>query len=193
MVERINHEVKRMLVKLCQEDLHIWDRFLAPVVFNLNVRKHTITGYSPFSLCYGFEPKLPTDITPIRLWDFSNDMDRHTFMTRELDLLGCHRAAAFHRSQRYARNLAEKSRNPDFPVFQVGEYVQRKLKRKADQVTPSFGFKWAGPFLIDRINPNGSYYLRKLNGEVESHPTNAGDLAPYMPSRGGVMSWRHKY
>jgi hypothetical protein len=192
MVERINQEIKRMLVKLCQNDLHLWDRFLAPVVLNLNVRKHVITGYSPFSLCYGFEPKLPMDATPIRMWNFSNEQDRHAFMTRELDLLGCHRAAAFHRSQRQARLLTENSKNLDYPIFQVGEYVQRKIKRLADQVTPSFGFKWAGPFVVDRITLNGSYYLKKLNGVVESHPTSASDLAPYAPSRGGVMSWRHQ-
>jgi transposase InsO family protein len=191
MVERVNQELKRMLVKLCQSDHYLWDRFLAMVVFNLNIRKHVTTGYSPFSLCYGFEPKLPTDITPIRLWNFSHEQDRHTFMTRELDLLGCHRAAAFHRSQRQARLLTERSSNPQFPVFQVGEYVQRKIKRTKDQVTPSFGFKWAGPFVIDRVNQNGSYYLKRANGEVESHPTNAVDLIPYQPSRGGVMSWRH--
>ena len=66
MVERVNQEFKRILKKLCLDDLSIWDRYAPLVTFNLNVRSHTVTGFSPFYLTYGFEPKLPRDLTSLR-------------------------------------------------------------------------------------------------------------------------------
>jgi hypothetical protein len=69
----------------------------------------------------------------------------------------------------------------------VGEFVQRKLKRTDAQVTSSFGAKWEGPFIIETVNENGSYYLKKANKEVENHPTDGCDLTYYSPSRERVI------
>jgi transposase InsO family protein len=59
MVERMHRDLKRALTTLTASQPIIWDRYLAQAVFALRARRHTVTGESPFFLCFGMEPRIP--------------------------------------------------------------------------------------------------------------------------------------
>ena len=80
LVERVNCVLEGILRKFCAENEELWSRFLDTCVLNLNVRKHTVTGFSPFYLAYGFQPRLPGTTEPPAAFDFS-DSDEKTVLT----------------------------------------------------------------------------------------------------------------
>jgi hypothetical protein len=186
LVERVNGVLEKILVKMCAGSDTIWDRFLESAVFNLNARKHTVTGFSPFFLAHGCHPRLPGDVTPPILFDFSQDGDRLSYTTRELTLLGHARAAAFLRTQRQARAMATRhDASPQVRAapFQLGEFVKRRTKRLPTQMKSKFAQVWEGPFIIDSVGPHDSYRLKRPDGTLEPHPVNANHLAPYVTVR----------
>jgi transposase InsO family protein len=78
LVERVNGVLEGMLGKLCAGATDKWDSYLDAAVFNLNARTHTVTGYSPFFLAFGFHPRLPGDTTSPHVFDFGQNQDRLT-------------------------------------------------------------------------------------------------------------------
>eukprot|EP00158_Paraphelidium_tribonemae_P008300 Partr_v1_DN28545_c0_g1_i2_m73298 putative Gypsy retrotransposon integrase 1 len=52
-VETYNGTLGKMLAKAVQGARHKWDEFLDESLFNSRIRKHKVTGYSPFYLVYG--------------------------------------------------------------------------------------------------------------------------------------------
>ncbi|KAG1077289.1 hypothetical protein G6F42_024944 [Rhizopus arrhizus] len=95
-VERYNGTVKNMLRKYVQGALHRWDEFVDVAVWSSRVWKNATTGYSPFFLVYGREPRLSGDtIIPFISNDSMQDPRTVADITaRELAALGQHRAAA---------------------------------------------------------------------------------------------------
>ena len=185
-VERLNSLIGQMLSKLCAGDSSRWDSFLNCVCFNLNIRKHTVTGYSPFYLAFGFTPKLPGNLIPPALYDFQKEIDRETYQARELELLGHARAAAFHRSMAQARkmqNTHDSTHKTITQEFKVGDKVKRIRQRLPGMMISKLAPKWEGPFVIGSIGPHDSYYIHK-NGIYEHHPVNANHLMLWK-ERGG--------
>jgi hypothetical protein len=90
-----------MLTKMTLGTRSKWDEFVQSAVFNLNARKHDVTGFSPFYLVYGINPRLPGDIFPPCI--YSRDQSEISLQTnRDLTRLGQHRALALKRSQENA-------------------------------------------------------------------------------------------
>jgi transposase InsO family protein len=186
LVERVNGVLEKILVKMCAGSETIWDRFLEPAVFNLNARKHSVTGFSPFFLAHGCHPRLPGDVTPPVLFDFSQEGDRLSYTTRELTLLGHSRAAAFLRTQKQARTMATRhdaSPHVQDKQFDLGEFVKRRSKRLPTQMKSKFAPVWEGPFIIDSVGPHDSYRLKRPDGTLEPHPVNGNHLAPFVTVR----------
>ncbi|KZS05597.1 Uncharacterized protein APZ42_031179 [Daphnia magna] len=61
-VERMNHTLAAMLSMYVSSDQRDWDRNLQYVCFAYNTARQESTGYSPFFLLYGREPRLPIDL-----------------------------------------------------------------------------------------------------------------------------------
>lgn len=85
-----------MLRKYVNGAIHIWDKFVDTAVFAARIRHHRSTGYSPFFLVYGREPKIPGDYLR-SYFGKSVTQDPRTIAehtARELEELGQVRAAA---------------------------------------------------------------------------------------------------
>ena len=178
-VERMNQLIGRMLSKLCAGDVNRWDRFVDAVCFNLNARCHTVTRYSPYYLMYGFQPRLPGNITPPALYNLQQHSERLAFQSRELELLGHARASAFHRSQQQALQMSSRyneTRKTKAGVFKVGDLVKRKIQRLPGMMIAKLAEKWEGPFEIGAIGVHDAYYIKR-NNVFEPHPVNANHLA----------------
>jgi transposase InsO family protein len=62
VVERFNKSLVASLRALCNADPNNWDEALALATFSWNTSVHESTHYTPFSLMYGRDPEMGTDI-----------------------------------------------------------------------------------------------------------------------------------
>uniref|UniRef100_A0AAV2LJY7 Integrase catalytic domain-containing protein n=1 Tax=Knipowitschia caucasica TaxID=637954 RepID=A0AAV2LJY7_KNICA len=60
--EKTNHNIKRALMKLVNEQQNNWDTFLDATLFSLRSKVHTSTKHTPFQLMYGREAVFPSEV-----------------------------------------------------------------------------------------------------------------------------------
>jgi transposase InsO family protein len=178
MVERMHGVMGPMITKSCEGMPSKWPLFIPTVVFALNARCHTVTGQSPFKLVYGFSPRLPGMIEPPFVFNLRDDEDAVLYTRKELESLGQSRAAALWRSQKQADRLVSKDgQDPKktSECYAVGSFV-----KVFNHNATKFENKWTGPFIVERLGPNQSYYLKASNGLELKNPVNQVNMAPFV-------------
>ncbi len=162
--ERFNGVIKQMLRKYTNGALHRWDDFVKAALFACRVRIHSTTGFSPFYLTYGREPRIPGDTLQPYI-DANTFKDPRTvadFTARELSQLGQHRAAAEFK----LKAMAEKDKQKwDATVkklsFETGDMVMLTHEGR-------FGLepRFKGPFIVvEAFHDYCTYKLQTLAGE----------------------------
>ena len=137
-----------------------------------------MNGVSPYSLVYGFNPRIPGDTDPPFVFNLKDDEDVQIYTKLELEKLGQHRAAAFWKSQKQADKMivsAERMNDITEDYYAVGSFVKMKTPNRG-----KFQSLWTGPYIIDRWGPNHSYYLKTANGSELKNPINQVHLAPWV-------------
>ena len=81
MTERFNRTLISMLATLEEDKKRNWKQFVAPLVHAYNCIKHESTGYSPFHLLFGREPRLPVDVAFYLNRDKENDASYTDYIT----------------------------------------------------------------------------------------------------------------
>ncbi len=62
LVERFNRTLKTMVRKFVKEDAKNWDKWLEPLLFAVREVPQASTGFSPFELLYGRQPRGVLDV-----------------------------------------------------------------------------------------------------------------------------------
>ena len=190
MVERMHRDMNHSLRTLTLENPSRWDEFLPQVVFAMRSKKHATTGYSPFYLMHGVEPRQPIDPRPpasfMKPLTNSEILEIRTLETTDiLEKLGFARQEAYERSVALASKMAQRKQvgrrrkasripGPADPAvtthtFQVGDLVLRR-NHVANKLDP----RWSGPYLVVKLGYPGSYWIQEIGSET-MHPQTVSD------------------
>ena len=144
--ERVNQTIKHNLRKLINEcDLGSWDRMLPLAAFAYNTVVHNSTGFSPFFLTFGSDPRVPSDllIGP----PAEQDMGRQAFsLVKTLSFAFENARSALMANQRrskdsYDTGVVER-------IFSQGQKVFLRIKNLFMKKGSKLLSPWSGPFEV---------------------------------------------
>ncbi|XP_073136999.1 uncharacterized protein [Henckelia pumila] len=135
------------------------------------------TGETPFSLVYGNEAVLPTEIgeesARVIFYDDKNGEKR----MEDLDFVEEKREADSIRMEAYKNRIARSyNRRVRRKGFQVGDLV---LKRVQDVTVGKLDPKWEGPYKMVMRLSSDAYYLEDSKGKMLKRPWSAYNLRKY--------------
>jgi hypothetical protein len=157
-----------------------WPDELPIVLWAYRTTHRTATGETPFSLTYGSEAVIPTEIGEPSLRVLSFDENGNDLaLQNNLELLSEQRDLAAIRSAAYQRQTARYyNRRVRKRGFNVGDLVLRKIQ-VSDPRQGKLHPNWEGPFQIFKVTGNGSYLLQRMDGTLIPHAWNIVNLKKY--------------
>ena len=119
------------------------------------------TGISPFTITYGMEVIIPTEIIMPTIWSDVPEQENVELVLKDLDMVDKLRESTAVRIASYQCRLENSYNKWVKPrMFQLEDLVLRKIfKNTADPVAGKFQPNWEGPYLIMRADEFGSYAL----------------------------------
>ncbi|KAK3028738.1 hypothetical protein RJ639_037761 [Escallonia herrerae] len=180
--ENMNRSILQGLKRKLDDAKGAWVDELPKVLWAYRTTPHSVTGETPFLLCFGTEALLPVEVglPTVRVLQFS-ETENEENLRGNLDLLDDVRAQALDRvistKQRVARFYNRRVR---MRIFRVGDLVLRKLgvsnpKAAVGKLSPN----WEGPYKISKVLRPGTYSLETLSGEAIPRTWNADNLRRY--------------
>ncbi|KAK2999841.1 hypothetical protein RJ639_023777 [Escallonia herrerae] len=180
--ENMNRSILQGLKRKLDDAKGAWVDELPKVLWAYRTTPHSVTGETPFLLCFGTEALLPVEVglPTVRVLQFS-EAENEENLRGNLDLLDDVRAQALDRvistKQRVARFYNRRVR---MRIFRVGDLVLRKLgvsnpKAAVGKLSPN----WEGPYKISKVLRPGAYSLETLSGEAIPRTWNADNLRRY--------------
>ena len=152
MVERSNRTVIDILSKYCEAESD-WDLKMPLALFAIRTSEHTTTGFSPFSLIYGQEARIPWDIVygsapntlmPLEKWV----AERKANMTKVFKLVQDHTKKRQMQQKRYF----DSQRRGVFQSFNPGEVVMMFDPACRSKVGKLHN-PWSGPYeIVDKLS-----------------------------------------
>ncbi|KAJ8280758.1 hypothetical protein GJAV_G00058650 [Gymnothorax javanicus] len=173
-VERFNQTLLSMLGTLKDQDKLHWRDFLRPLVHAYNCTKNEVTGYSPYELMFGRQPRLPIDLAfgvPLRERPQTSHSEYVCNLRSHLE--ESYKLATSNAAKNAARNNARFDRRITESAFEVGDRV-----------------------LVRRVRLRGKHKLAD-KWEPASHVVTkrAGDLPVYTvkpENQGGPLRTLHR-
>ena len=164
MTERFNRTLLSMLGTLETEKKKNWKQFVAPLVHAYNCIKHESTGYSPYSLLFGREPRLPVDVA----FGINKDHDSASSYTDYVSELQKTIKEAFDKVHINAEKSREKQKcNYDLKAqaakLAVGDRVL--LKILSHDGKHKLADKWSEDVYIVTEQPNSDIPVYKVKQE----------------------------
>lgn len=182
--ERVNRVLEDTLRCFTNAQQTNWDTLLPMVEFAINNSKHASSGFSPFYLNYGLEPKTPLSVQLPQLQEAPTEDYGAPAVTRFVaDLQEALRKAKslLQAAQDRQKACADKRRSPD-PDFAVGQEVLLSSKNipikhpGSNKLLP----RWLGPFRVAKRISSVAYKLELPATMSRIHPVfHASLLKPY--------------
>uniref|UniRef100_A0A8C1WPE3 ribonuclease H n=1 Tax=Cyprinus carpio TaxID=7962 RepID=A0A8C1WPE3_CYPCA len=166
LVKRFNQTLKQMLRCVAADDRRDWDQMLPYVLFGIREVPQASTGFTPFELLFGRQPRGLLDVAkeaweqqPTTHWTtIEHVREMRERLDRVMPLVREHLAAA-QEAQRRRYDRAAQPRE-----FQPGDYVLVLVPTAACK----FLTKWQGPYIItEKVGPV-TYIVRQPGRRKES-------------------------
>ncbi|XP_033744324.1 uncharacterized protein LOC117330212 [Pecten maximus] len=177
--ERFNRTLLGMLGTLDPKDKGDWKRHVGPLVHAYNSTRYDSTGYSPFFLMFGRQPRLPIDLA------FGIDIGgKHQPLSKFVSSLRENLKNAYDSARRFTSTAAEhQKRNYDRKAravaLQDGDRVLVRIM--AFEGKHKISDKWEDDEYVVIRQPNPDvpvYVVRKCNGEGKEKTLHRNLLLP---------------
>ena len=175
--EVVNRSLGNLLRSLVEDHLKSWDQKLCQAEFAFNHSVNRSTGFSPFQVVYGFNPRTPVDLAPVPSLKRSSGK-AEDFMA-SLQQVHAETKLRLENSTTKYKAAADKKRR--LVEFEVGDFVYAVLTK--DRYTSheynKLVVRKIGPVeIIEKINPNA--YRLKLPSHVRTADVfNVKHLIPF--------------
>jgi len=181
-VESSNKIIVKNLKKRLGAKKGKWAEELPFVLWADRTTVKNATGQTPFSLVFGAEAVIPTEmVIPTARSSLRDPESNPEALCQELDTVDESRDAAKLRMAAYQQRLA-KSYNKNLRTrrFRVGDWVLRKaFQNTTNPADWKLAPKWEGPYEIESDSGKGAYRLKTMEGDMLPRSWNAIHLKAY--------------
>ncbi len=148
LVERFNRTLKTMIRKFVHEDAKNWDKWLEPLLFAVREVPQASTGFSPFELLYGRQPRGVLDVLR-ETWEegpseSKNEIQHVLDLRTKLHTLG--QLSMENLLQAQDKQSRLYNRGTRLRKFAPGDKVLVLLPTSSSKLLA----KWQGPFEVTR-------------------------------------------
>lgn len=166
--ERMNRTLLKLLGTLENEQKGSWKKHLPTLVHYYNCTPHETTGYSPYKLMFGRDPKLPID-TMFGL-DYEAELASYTEYIRKLkdEMEYCNRLVEKHAREAAEKNKAEYDKRLRGYPIEIGDQVL--IRRTGIKGRHKLADRWLDQPHIVVAKPNPEipvFRVRELDGGAE--------------------------
>ncbi|EAL60315.1 hypothetical protein DDB_G0294336 [Dictyostelium discoideum AX4] len=161
LVERFNKTIVIMLKSFTQEVHTMWDLYLDSCLFAYRISVHTSTGASPFSMLYGREATIPSDLGTLN--PFNNSATTNDNYVGKLE-------ETINKSLEIAKTKIQESQTKQKQYYDglktrknsisPGDYVLLKNQTVKEEELKKFRPSWIGPFKVVRILSNQTIQIQ---------------------------------
>jgi transposase InsO family protein len=184
--ESFNKIIKKSLSIYCEKNPTDWTYYLIACMFAYNTSLHTLTGFSPFFLMFGREPRLPMDVLMSNNTELS--IDQHTYQLESTTML---KEAYQIVRENILRNAtatqqAWKEKLRYHHQFQIGDKVsifKPKLAITDGEIPHSQVWKasWLGPFkVVAKPFANSDIYTLEDDDSKRQWKMNVHKMRPFI-------------
>ena len=171
-----------MLKKRLEKAKGKWVEKLLDVLWTYQTIPGRPTENTPFALAHGTDAVIPTEVgMPTARTAIQGQRNEDDELARHLDWADETREATFIRMATYQQKVvAYYNRKVRPRVFKEGSLVLRKVfENTAEKRAGKLQANWEGPYVVFKVNKNGSYHLQTLNGTPLLRPWNVANLKQY--------------
>ncbi len=190
LCERYNRTLMDMLGTLSDEQKRNWKDYVAPLTHAYNCTKHAATGYSPYFLMFGRNPRLPIDLA-LGLMSYGSSNQDHTTYVSDL-------RKRLAQSYKKAGDNARKSAQRDKAHFDIKakesilDKGDRVLVRKTGiQGKHKIADRWEEPIyrVVRKVNPDIPVYEVKCETGNRTKVLHRNLLLPcnHLPSQDNMV------
>eukprot|EP00253_Pinus_taeda_P021677 PITA_21677 len=186
--ESSNKILINIIKKVLEENTKNWHKKLVNALWADRLTTKGSIGTSPYELVYGLEAIFPSSlgIPVIKLLQEiqaePNDIQRRINQTIHLQQT---REEVYHRTQVLKDKLKKIfDKRTKAKYFFIGNKVLKWDSKREDKGKHGkFDFLWKGPFVIQAVQGNNTYFLKSLDGtDTEEGPVNGRMLKHYFYS-----------
>lgn len=162
LVERTNGSIKLLLKSLVTENEKEWSSWLPYVVFAYNSTVHSITGYTPYFLVFGFEPRIniENEVGKAELYGSAKFEESPELSAKALDEA---RELARQKLIDYGNKMKERvDAHRVVADYEVGDKVWLFSAVRPTGRFKAFYAPWLGPFVITKNLGLCSYEIQEI-------------------------------
>ena len=176
--ESTNKTVVNMQKKRLESSQGLWAEELHGVLWAYRSTPKTATQETPYSLVYGTEAIIPTEMHVKTTVSRSlTQEENNELLSLSLDLLDEKREATPLRNWSYQQDVAKNyDKKVRTRTFQQGGWV---LRRVAENTTRKLAPGWEGPCKVIEVRGAGAYRLQDSKGKIQPNWLNALHLKAY--------------
>jgi hypothetical protein len=152
-VERFNQTLKNGLAIYAEESPSMWDCYMSSIAWSYNVSLHPVTGYSPFYLVFGREPRLPIDILQSSVKELKHDVEQYT-LDMNLHLYNAYKIVKL-KLEDYAKSMKKRwdckiKVNKRFNCGDLVSMYKPQISTQPNEIPQAHVWKanWYGPIKV---------------------------------------------